>query len=184
MSRKMVSSTTEGTSPPTLIYRTMEETLSGVDIGEFVGNVEVSDANIAKYTKVALLSMRGFTNGQIASEIGVHIRVVMELKKADEYLAVLNSINEEIIKTARMFLSSASLKATKTLVDCLDSKYDKIRIQAATEILNRVGVKTPDQIEFVNKANNIDTMTPDELEDLINLGLEEIMNKKTEKLGK
>lgn len=171
-------------SSPQLIYRTMEESLSGVNIEEFVGNVSVSDVNIAKYTRIALFSMRGFTNKQIAGDLKCSSQMIIDLKNTDEYQMVMNSINSEIIKVVRMFLTSASLKATKTLVDCLDSRYDKIRIQAATEILNRVGVKTPEQIELINKVNTIDSMGTEELEHLINMGIDEIMKKKIEKLGK
>lgn len=128
-------------------------------------------------TKLAYYHVQGYTNAELASVFGVSSTVIKKNKESEEYKALLNTISAEIVSTGRMFLQSAGIKAVRTLIHCLDSPNDKIKLQASKEVLDRIGLKEPDKLEVIAKGDAISSMSEEELLGLVKMGMSEIMPK-------
>lgn len=133
-----------------------------------------TDVNL---TKMAVMFAQGYTLKAIAMEFGVTADTIYNIRASDEFKAVMNSISLEVIETARTFLAVSGIRATKTLLDCLGSGNERIRMKAAIEVLDRIGLKAPEQIEVLAKSDNIEQMTDEQLFSLVQMGMREIRGK-------
>lgn len=115
------------------------------------------------YLKVAMMTLQGYTNSSIAEELGVKVNTIARWKKKDTYKDLARSLVVEIIDIAKGFLAGAGFKAVKILVESLNSPNERIRIQAAKEILDRIGLKTAEQLEVLTKSDDTDAMSTEEL---------------------
>ena len=86
----------------------------------------------------------------------------------------MNSISLEVVNVARMFLASAGIKAVRTIIDCMDSPNDKVRLKAATEVLNRIGLTEPKKIEVIAEGSAFQSMSDEQMLELLKSGMEEI----------
>jgi len=139
--------------------------------------VQRKETKEANYVKIAYLYMKGFSIQEIADIMGISSRAVKEIRSKEEFKSVIRTISAEVISAGRMFLSASGIKAVKTMIDLLDSPNDKIRLNASKEILNRIGLKSPEQLEIINKSNDIRNMSTEELTKLVEIGAKEIMPK-------
>jgi DNA-binding CsgD family transcriptional regulator len=163
--------------------------LKNKDINEYVtfteketqDNTQIIDSENSKTVlsldavAVALLHVQGYTSVQIAKSLKVSTNVIQTLRKSTEYKNTLKLVTSEIINTARLFLSSSSMKAVRTLITCLDSPSEKIRLLAAKEVLDRVGLKSPDTMEILTTSSTVSTMTDEQLLQIIKLGQQELI---------
>lgn len=132
-------------------------------------------ATVENLTRVAYLFMMGHTTAEIAEQMAVSHETVKRARTTPEFKAILHSLNQEIASAARMFMSSATLKATKVMLTLLDSEDERIQMSAAKDILDRTGVKQNDVLEVVDKRDaHIDEMTREELSQLLKLGIKEL----------
>lgn len=163
--------------------KAMKEVLNGSEINDIVvvevdktaelnTNKIMSDTNL---TKIAYYHIQGFTTREIAEIMGVSDNAIKIAKRSEEFKSIVNSITAEIVNVSRTFLSTAGLKAVKTLVDCLESPNDRVRLQASTEILDRIGLKSPEKLEILTKADTIKEMSTEQLLQLIKTGMDEIV---------
>lgn len=130
--------------------------------------------------EMAYLHVQGYGNTAMSNVLGITPTQVQVIKSSDKFKAVLSALNTEIVNTARTFLMAASLKAVNTLLKCLDSDDDKTRLKASTEVMDRIGLKEPDQLVVIQKADNINKMDEKQLLDFIKMGMSEIIKKKEE----
>ncbi len=128
-------------------------------------------------SKLAMYHVQGYGTSEVAKIFGVSVRRICEIKASDKFKAMLTVLNLEIISTARTFLTASGLKAVKTLLQCMDSRDDRVKLNAATQVLDRIGLKNPDQIEIISKGDRINEMSQEELMGVIKLGMDEIIKK-------
>lgn len=124
--------------------------------------------------KMAHLHIQGFSRIDIAKEFSVTVDNINYLRGTEKYRAILGLLNNEIVATARTFLTASSMKAVLTLITMLNSRDDRIKLKAATEIMDRIGLKTPEQIEIIQKGDKLAQMSETELLEFVKSGVKEI----------
>lgn len=127
------------------------------------------------YAKIAFLYIQGYTEEDIAAACNVTRDDVHRMKHSNKFKALLEAITKEVVSTSRVFLMASGLKAVRTLLMCMDSDDDRVKLKAATEVLDRVGLKSPEEINLVTKSENLHGMSETELLGVIRLGMKEIM---------
>lgn len=84
----------------------------------------------------------GLSQKEAAKRVGVHETTVSKWKRDSDY--------EELKKKAeREFLSDLAAPALRTMESLLYAKSDYVRYQAASDILDRTGHKSPDKSELM-----------------------------------
>ena len=82
------------------------------------------------------------TDHEAAEEVGVHRSTVSKWDNKAELDIAVNILLREPIKAAVEILGNASAEAAQVIVDTLRVKRDnRLRLNAASDILDRVGVK-------------------------------------------
>lgn len=135
---------------------------------------EVSSGRKIPHAKVAALYIQGYSVGEIGEIMGCHHKTVAEMIKSEEGKAIRNAMTEDVVSSIRLFMSASGIKAVKTLIECMDSTNDRVRLQASTEILDRIGLKSPEKIEILSKGNSLRGMSEDELLGIIKVGMTEL----------
>ena len=91
----------------------------------------------------------GITTGTLRNRVKTHPEIMLSIKKMPE--------------TAKIIINSATEKASKTIVDLMDSDSELMRFNSSRDILDRAGVVKPDvsqavQVNVFNKIKeDIDT---------------------------
>jgi hypothetical protein len=117
--------------------------------------------------KVVLMDIQGYSNIKIGKELGMAEVTVRTIKKMDSYITSKEQLLNTIIEGARQYMEAASVKAIKSLLECLDSPNERIKLMAAQDILNRVGLSTPQQIEVIQNNSNFAKYSNDELMEIM-----------------
>jgi hypothetical protein len=131
-------------------------------------------ASTINIMKVVYMTVQGFSNATIGEELGVTASDIITLKKTDDFMRLKDAVTQEVINAGRMFMAMGTIKAVRTLLQCMDSSNEKIKLMAATQVLDRVGLKTPEQIEILNKGNNLSKMNNEDLLKIIQMGNDDI----------
>lgn len=113
--------------------------------------------------QVAALYVQGFTYTQIAKEMGVKPTAVRNITKRDSFKRIVDELGEEVIMACKSFLKTGAVTATGVLLDSMTSNDDKIRLQAANSVLDRVGLKSANNIEIKTQINALSVLTDDEI---------------------
>jgi translation initiation factor 1 (eIF-1/SUI1) len=79
----------------------------------------------------------------IAYELGRSEQWVRMHRKDREVVTIVNDLQKESIDQAKKILTHGSTKAANTMIDCMDSKNEAIKLAAARDFLDRnmIGVK-------------------------------------------
>lgn len=96
--------------------------------------------NKAKVTRAVALLLQGYKPPEIAKELGVHERTVWRWLSDPAVRAEIDRQRAEIAEEARRILAGAATKAARTLVDLLDCKRDRVRLDAAIALIDRLRV--------------------------------------------
>jgi transposase len=109
----------------------------------------------AKKEAVALALAEGKSIREAAASCDVAVSSVAEWKKAFEFQQRIDEHHEEIIKEARRVLKRNAVEAAKTIVKHFKStsRDDAVSLQAAKDVLDRVGLKLPEQIDLTGKLD-------------------------------
>lgn len=163
--------------------KSISELLGMQDMDDFIDITTTSEqleqingvtSSSQQLMKVVYMTVQGFGASQIATELGIDMIDLKKLRESEEFRLFRDMVTQEVINIGRTFLTMGTFKAVKTLLGCLDSANEKIRLDASTEILNRVGLKQPEQITLVTKGNELKSMPEEELMKIINMGKSEI----------
>lgn len=133
------------------------------------------EAKKVNMVQVLMYHVKGYASKDIAEILNVKLDTIKHIKRTDDFKMMVQSLISEVVSAGRMFLSTAGMRAVKTLIDLLQSPNDKVRLQASMEILNRIGLKSPDKLEIVTKGDAIRQMDEKELMNLVKLGMDEIL---------
>ena len=125
--------------------------------------------------KLAYYYIQGYNTKELSEIFDADPQHINRIKASDKFRAIITSLNAEIVSTARTFLTAAGFKAVKTLLMCMDSNDDRVKLNAATQVLDRIGLKTPEQIEVIQKGAVVNKMSDEELMGLIKLGTKELL---------
>lgn len=120
-----------------------------------------------KVMQVLQYDIQGYPTGLIAKTMGITPQQVTDVKRSDSYKLAKDEVLRSVIDGARKYMEVASIKAVKTLVQCLDSNSEKVRLAAAQDILNRSGLSAPQQIEITSTVNNFENFSDAELAEIL-----------------
>jgi hypothetical protein len=135
------------------------------------------DTSIVDLVKMAYYVVQGYDNAQIAKEFDTLTQNIYDIRGSERFKQILNLLTGEILATARTFLAASGLKAVTNLIKLMNSTNEKTQLKATVEVLDRIGLKTPEQLEIIDKGNKFATMSEAELAKMIKLGMDEIQPK-------
>lgn len=124
--------------------------------------------------QLAYMHMQGATTKAMADFFQVTQPAIAKARVSPAFKSVQAMISGATVQTARVFMAGATIKATKTLLSLLDSDSDKIKLAAACQVLDRVGLKSPDQIEVLQNATGMHTMSEKELMLIVQTAMKEL----------
>lgn len=91
-----------------------------------------SRTNLGKKEQVIELLIAGKSLLQIQETARMDLRTIWKLLDDEQF-------QEELVRRQRATFGAVTGKAIQTLIDCLDSQNENIRLKAAIEILDRTG---------------------------------------------
>lgn len=94
--------------------------------------------------------IQGYTSQLIAKQVGLETEQIYHIRQSDAYKVAREEVLKQVISGARKYMEVSTIKAVKTLVQCLDSKNEKVKLTAAQDILNRAGLAATQQIEITS----------------------------------
>lgn len=124
--------------------------------------------------QLAYMYMQGATTAGMCKFFGVSRAGLHKATGSPSFKSIQSMIMGATIQTARVFMAGATIKATKTLLSLLDSDSDKIKLAAACQVLDRVGLKSPDQIEVLQNATGMHAMSEKELMLIVKTAMKEL----------
>lgn len=145
-----------------------------VDIGNYLtiedgsesNTLQIDDNGITKdvdLVKMAYFFTQGYNINDISAAMQIGRTTVQKALKSDEFKEIVNGLTLEVVNVARMFLATSGIKAVKTIIDCMDSPNDRVRLQAAKEVLDRIGLTEPTKIEVLAEGNAFSHMTDEQM---------------------
>lgn len=103
----------------------------------------------AKQQKALTLMIEGNLNQkQIAKQVKVSERTIINWKKRDDFKAAL-------LEMEREYLKGLAPKAIRTMEELMNAKSELVRYNAASDILDRTGHKPTDKQEISHSGLNI-----------------------------
>jgi len=149
-----------------------------VSLGKDFKLVNFSEEHI-----VRLFTMRsyGMTLKEIAEKLDMPYLVIDKIVSSLEYRAVADTITSDVTTVAKDTLTLAAEKATRTLIDLLDSEDERIQFKASTEILNRTGLDSVKRVQVESKNEHIHTLPEEQLQYILKSA--EIANKMRVKIA-
>lgn len=110
-----------------------------------------------KLNMTIILSVAGYTNGQIAASLGETRKTVGEWKKDPKWNEEYNRVVNSLTDSAKILLQSYQIEAVHTLIVLMrTSEEDGVILKAVGEILDRGGIPKTSRKE--NEINNNDNL--------------------------
>lgn len=123
--------------------------------------------SIVNVSALLYYDVQGFSPQATAALLGITPGQVVRIRKTDSFTEARKAVMDEVLKLSRRMIDISSIKAVKTLLSCMDSGNDKIRLSAAVEILNRVGLSSTQKVEITTTAGGMQTYSDEELAEIL-----------------
>jgi len=121
----------------------------------------------ATITQILQYDVQGYNPKLIAKLMNLTPEQVLRIKASDAYQISRTELLNAVVSGARKYMEVATIKAVKTLVQCMDSTNEKVRLAASQDVLNRAGLQAPTQIEISTQVNNFEGLSDDELAEIL-----------------
>lgn len=106
-----------------------------------------------KQDMMIILKVAGYTHQQIGASIGEHKDTINEWFKSPDIAAKYLKVTKTLTDSARRLLETFTIEAIQSIVDIMrDTPDDKIRLDAAKEILDRGGLPKASRTETKTEA--------------------------------
>lgn len=128
--------------------------------------LQMDDNGVVKdidLVKMAYYFSQGYNINDISAAMSIGRTTVQNALRSDEFKEVVNSLTLEVVNVARMFLATSGIQAVKTIIDCMNSPNDRVRLQAAKEVLDRIGLTEPTKIEVLSEGNAFGGMSDEQM---------------------
>lgn len=117
--------------------------------------------------EVARLIAQGTPIIEITRQVNVARSTIYEWKKLEEFTAEVDSFGQEFISSAKGRLKCAAKDAADEIIKLLKGgKYEKTRLAAAVDILDRNLGKATTRLDIDDKRDNNNTPSDDMLENV------------------
>lgn len=117
--------------------------------------------------KILQYDVQGYTNIVIARELDLPIERIVSVKTTETYKIAKKELLAAVLESSRKYMEISTVKAVKTLVECMDSRNEKVRMLAAQDLLNRAGLQAPQQIEIKNTTPDFAHLSDSDLEEIL-----------------
>lgn len=121
----------------------------------------------ATVTRILQYDVQGYNPTLIAKLMRLKPEQVRMVKSSDAYKIAKDELLNSVVTGARKYMEVATLKAVKTLMQCLDSGNERVRLAASQDLLNRAGLQAPTQIEITTQTTNFEHMSDEELAEIL-----------------
>ncbi|MDR3595118.1 helix-turn-helix domain-containing protein [Clostridium sp.] len=119
--------------------------------------------------EVARLIAQGMIISDIVKEVKVARSTIYEWKKLEEFNAEVNRFGQEFIYAAQGKLKCAAKNAADEMIKLLtNGKYEKTRLAAAQDILDRNLGRATTRVELDDSRDDKDNITTDILDQELN----------------
>jgi len=119
--------------------------------------------------EVARLIAQGIEITEIVKKINVARSTIYEWKKLEEFTAEVDKFGQEFIYAAQGRLKCAAKDAADEVIKLLkEGRYEKTRLSAAQDILDRNLGKATTRVEVDDNRDNNDNVSTDVLDQEIN----------------
>lgn len=106
----------------------------------------------AVQARAAELLALGKRKPQVATELGVSLGVLYKWEKDPEFQAYLKSLRSEVQEQVQDILTSEAVASANTIIALRDgAQSEKIKFNAAQDILDRAGFRAVERIHTVNE---------------------------------
>jgi len=144
-----------------LIEETIEQNLDS-DVKK-----ETKLTSIKNIMRLVYLDVQGYGAGAISEAMALSEHDVQLIRRSESFKLAKDAVMAEILALSRRMIEVSSIKAVKTLTECMGSKNDKVRLSAAVEVLNRTGLTATQKIELTTTNNSLAHYTDDELAEML-----------------
>lgn len=121
----------------------------------------------ATITQILQYDVQGYNPKLIAKLMNLTPEQILRIKASDAYQISRTELLNAVVSGARKYMEVATIKAVKTLVQCMDSTNEKVRLAASQDVLNRAGLQAPTQIEISTQVNNFEGLSDEELAEIL-----------------
>lgn len=90
---------------------------------------------------------------EIARQLNITPQTLSRWKQNEEFMGLVEEFLNEIVNEQLRNLKQISRKATRTLEKLLEARSEMVRYHAATDILDRVGLKPVEKQEHEHKGH-------------------------------
>ena len=116
---------------------------------------------------VIYCDIQGYSLSAMANKLGLDKMDIQKIRNSAAFKAAKDSVMQEVLKLSRQMIEVSTIKAVKTLTECMNSRVDKVRLSAAVEVLNRTGLTATQKIELTTQNNNMQNFTDDQLQEIL-----------------
>lgn len=117
--------------------------------------------------QLVFYDIQGYSAELVATTLGMSKSTVLKIRQSDAYKNARTAVTSEIVKHARGIMEVSAIQAVKTLTDCLASNNEKIKLGAASEILNRIGLTATQKVEVTATSNNMVNLSDEQLAEIL-----------------
>lgn len=121
----------------------------------------------ATITQILQYDIQGYNPMLIARLMNLQPDQIRRIKSSDAYKISKEELLNAVVAGARKYMEVATIKAVKTLVQCLDSSSEKIRLAASQDLLNRAGLQAPTQIEISTQVGSFEGLSDEQLAEIM-----------------
>lgn len=140
---------------------------------------EGSRSDKMKYTPIDLVKLgymyiSGMTVIQMAAATGATRMGIYKAMKTPAFKGIMTVLSATTVQVARSYIAGASMKAVNVILGLMDSEDENVRLKAATQILDRSGLRAIEQIEVTRKEGTMSAMSESDLVDIIRSAMKEL----------
>ena len=152
-------------------YQDMENhIIVGNDLEETIDDDvrrETKLSNMNNVMKLLFLDIQGYGARNVAREMGLTEYEVAQVRKSVAYRDAKATVMAEILNMSKNIMEVSAIKAVKTLTECMSSSNEKVKLAASVEVLNRVGLNTPQKVELTTTNMNLMKISDEDLAEIL-----------------
>ena len=124
--------------------------------------------SVSNVVNLLYMDVQGHSLPRICMVLGLNTKDVQKIRSSDAYSTVRAALLAEILTTSKRVMEVSTLKAVKTLYECMDSGSEKIKLMAAKEILDRVGLNATQKLELsTTEISGMTKLTEEQLQEIL-----------------
>lgn len=117
--------------------------------------------------------LSGMEDSALALKHGIAESTVGQLKNTEDMRYLVQAMTAESYRVAACMLKNAGAKAVRVVLQALDSEDERLRVNAANTLLDRIGLKAADVLD-IRHEDRIGTLDTEQKIALLDEGFKEI----------